>query len=295
MSNPAPRCSCIVCREEKSSKGIHSHYLTAHTKEGNARVISSGKLGKALQIQANKLKPTVEKVLQFTCRNCGLLTNNPQFCSRLCYYTHAKNTKRGHRMSQQTRDLISASLKRKGVRGKRITPISFCIICNNCFEGYMRKTCSNECLHVAQSLSAHKSNLGANGQRQGKNYFVEDSYGEIKRLESSYEFKTYEILRSLSIKWTRPKFINYTMNGKAKRYFPDFYLPDYNIYLDPKNDYLIEKDKDKIKTVIEQSMIQLYVLSFEMIKQNYIQCLVGLSGYAPDPSEFQSDASTRLA
>lgn len=48
----------------------------------------------------------------------------------------------------------------------------------------------------------------------------------------------------------------YTDNeGNLRYYYPDFYLEDYNVYLDPKNDYLLNNphsghnysDKDKIK------------------------------------------------
>lgn len=31
MTKYIPRCSCIICKEEKSSKGIFTHYLIAHT------------------------------------------------------------------------------------------------------------------------------------------------------------------------------------------------------------------------------------------------------------------------
>lgn len=45
------------------------------------------------------------------------------------------------------------------------------------------------------------------------------------------------------------------MKGIKHTYTPDFYLPEYNVYLDPKNDYLINninpglgfKDVDKIR------------------------------------------------
>ena len=41
----SPSCSCIVCKQLKSAKGIHSHYLAAHTEEGNTRVRKSSLLG----------------------------------------------------------------------------------------------------------------------------------------------------------------------------------------------------------------------------------------------------------
>lgn len=69
-------------------------------------------------------------------------------------------------------------------------------------------------------------------------------------------------------------------NGIEHRYYPDFYLPEYNVYLDPKNDYLINNksvrfgitDTKKIKLVCEQNEIRIVILdknnlSWEKIKE----------------------------
>ena len=58
------------------------------------------------------------------------------------------------------------------------------------------------------------------------------------------------------------------MNGESHLYFPDFYLPEYNVYLDPKNDYLIKtgqarlgiSDKDKIELVSKQNSVNIIIL-----------------------------------
>lgn len=58
------------------------------------------------------------------------------------------------------------------------------------------------------------------------------------------------------------------MDGKQHRYTPDFYLPEYDIYLDPKNDYLINNinpslgynDVEKIKKVSTQNNIKILIL-----------------------------------
>ena len=60
-------------------------------------------------------------------------------------------------------------------------------------------------------------------------------------------------------------------NGLKHRYYPDFYLPDYNVYLDPKNDYLINNkskrfgitDVEKIKLVENQNKIRIIILDKE--------------------------------
>ena len=46
-------------------------------------------------------------------------------------------------------------------------------------------------------------------------------------------------------------------DGNKRRYYPDFYLPDYNVYLDPKNRYLIKVDEYKINRVIKENGIKL--------------------------------------
>ena len=56
---------------------------------------------------------------------------------------------------------------------------------------------------------------------------------------------------------------------KKHTYTPDLYLPDYNVYLDPKNDFLIENinptlgysDKDKINWVMEQNGVRVIILN----------------------------------
>ena len=53
-------------------------------------------------------------------------------------------------------------------------------------------------------------------------------------LQSTYESRLATILDELNIKWIRPTFLRYNIDGKSKRYWPDFLLVDVNIYLDPK-------------------------------------------------------------
>ena len=89
-------------------------------------------------------------------------------------------------------------------------------------------------------------------------------------LDSSLEYKFALKLDELQIKWERCGRFNYIdSNQKKHSYTPDFYLPEYDIYFDPKNDYLIEhinpalgfKDADKIHWVCAQNNIVVYILS----------------------------------
>lgn len=93
-------------------------------------------------------------------------------------------------------------------------------------------------------------------------------YNGVK-LDSSYEVVVAESLDANNIFWERPgRFPYHDNNGILHYYTPDFYLPEYNIYLDPKNDYLIEhgqlgfdySDKQKIDWVCNQNGIRVLIL-----------------------------------
>jgi hypothetical protein len=98
---------------------------------------------------------------------------------------------------------------------------------------------------------------------------VKDSFGNEVCLQSSYEKRTAEILDALSIKWTRPKHLKYD----NKKYFPDFFLIDKNIYLDPKNDFLAIKDKEKIEKVCEQNNVIILILTNDQINKEFLIAL----------------------
>lgn len=88
------------------------------------------------------------------------------------------------------------------------------------------------------------------------------------RLDSSYEVKFAEDLDKNKIKWSRPKPLLYKLNDEEHRYYPDFYLDDYGVYVDTKNDYLINHvnpkygitDVEKINLVSQQNNVKIYIL-----------------------------------
>lgn len=89
-------------------------------------------------------------------------------------------------------------------------------------------------------------------------------------LGSSYEVTLAKDLDKHNIKWEVPKRLPYVdCNGKSRYYTPDFYLPEYDIFLEPKNDFLIEnvnpnlgfKDTDKIRWCEEQNNIKVILLN----------------------------------
>lgn len=116
-----------------------------------------------------------------------------------------------------------------------------------------------------QGFGGYRPNAG-----HSQKYKVTDSYGNEVTLQSSYELLCAEILDTLKIKWIRPKSLTYD----GKRYFPDFYLPEHDLYLDPKNDYLAKLDEQKIACVKEQNSVEVIILTKELLNEDYIKNLV---------------------
>lgn len=94
-------------------------------------------------------------------------------------------------------------------------------------------------------------------------------------LESTFEVRVAIILDELGVDWikVRQGYV-WDDNGKRRRYVPDFFLPKYNIFLDPKNDYLIKKDARKIASAMATNNITVIVLSDAQINKEYIQSII---------------------
>lgn len=136
----------------------------------------------------------------------------------------------------------------------------------------LQKPKSNEVIEKLSRL-ARERNLG--GVRQSK--WIKYNG---KTLGSSYELEVVQDLDQNGIEWDTCKKFNYIDPfGKVRSYTPDIYLPGYNVYLDPKNDFLLNninpslgfEDQEKIKRVESQNNIRIIILnkselSWETIK-----------------------------
>lgn len=77
-------------------------------------------------------------------------------------------------------------------------------------------------------------------RKSTRNYTKLD--GSIVRLDSSWEELLAKRLDELCVDWIIPSPIQW-LKGK---YFPDFYLPDFDLYLDPKNPYALLSQIEKV-------------------------------------------------
>jgi hypothetical protein len=128
----------------------------------------------------------------------------------------------------------------------------------------------NEKTKQLLSELAIKNELG--GHTSKKQIYYKTKNGDVIFLQSSYEIKVATDLDDNNIKWIRPKFFLWIdEHNVTHRYYPDFYLIDYDVYLDPKNFYLQKKDKLKIDTVQKQNKIKIIILSENELVWNVIK------------------------
>lgn len=75
-----------------------------------------------------------------------------------------------------------------------------------------------------------------------------DKNGRTFRFDSKWEDALAIRLDELDIVWNRPEPIKYkAKDGIMRNYFADFYIPHLDLYLDPKNEWVQEQQKDKIE------------------------------------------------
>ncbi len=282
------KCSCIICQKEFSTKGFYSHFVRSHTKEGNEKTKEYGKLGATTSITKNKPKiyfETQEKEILYYkspkyCLQCNKTIpfnkKENKFCNISCSttYNNYQRTKNGYSISEETRLKLSILTTIQNFNKPKYSKISFCKNCNNIIRYSHNKTCSKECYSELASKNA-KNNplLGGNKNNMAYGWYESIFAGKVW-LESSYEYKIAKQLDENNINWIRPKGLPYIINDKHKTYFPDFYLVDYDLYLDPKNDYLIRQDAQKINCVIEQNNVRVFILTKTQLDWKTIKSLI---------------------
>lgn len=87
-------------------------------------------------------------------------------------------------------------------------------------------------------------------------------------LDSSWELVLAKRLDELGIKWVRPEPIPWVDDqGITHNYFSDFYLEDYDLYLDPKNPQAVKVQKKKLDCLLTQYKNIVILESIEECKQ----------------------------
>lgn len=81
-------------------------------------------------------------------------------------------------------------------------------------------------------------------------------------MDSSWEIKLAKLLDEHNIKWDRNtvyKFPYIDMNGKNRNYYPDFYLTDYDLFVEVKG-YWTTEIRHKIDDSVSRNNLNLLIL-----------------------------------
>lgn len=252
----------------------HENYMKCvlhenHIKASNQNKERSLKL-KNKRIEDYNLHPV-------NCKNCNCVLDYEKrmniFCNKSCSTTYNNMNRTRKRYIIGTEHIIARKQKNEEIYNQ--TPKQ-CQICQNVIEYAKRKRkfCSNTCKNLFHSqIAKTKSKLGGNKNR--KACWYDSKFAGKVWLESSYEVVVAKSLDYHNIKWIRPGYIIWIdIDKKSHKYYPDFYLVDYDIYLDPKNDFLQQQDKVKIDSVQQQNNIKVIILNKFQLEWDVIKTLI---------------------
>jgi hypothetical protein len=282
---------CQYCgSERKNKKSVASHqaFCKSNPNRSNHDHSKAGAVGRAAVI------PTIiaqehQRVIEYNkhpkiCKNCGSAISHEHrkniFCDRSCAATYNNKVKDYtkfkpgpkpssiiHKKIDDTKIDIAVY---KLLTVKHVIERCSCKECGNFFwveKNKKRKTCSVECRNRILSRTA-TNNPKMGGNKNNKAYgWYESTFAGRVWLESSWELKVAQSLDKNEVEWYRPKPLPYD----DKLYYPDFYIPMFNVYLDPKNPYLQIQDQYKIEQVSKQNSVKILVLSKNELSWQVIQ------------------------
>lgn len=156
------------------------------------------------------------------CKNCNVVIpyekKQNSFCGNSC----------AAKISNATKDYskFKTGPKPGTIKKAPYTRVKQCIICKK-WHPKKSKSCSKECASEVISLAVR----GKTGGNRDINLPGVDCNGKKFYFDSNWEIMLSKSLDENNIFWTRPdKFI--LSDGRS--YTPDFYLPSYDLYIDPK-------------------------------------------------------------
>jgi len=260
------QCFCIVCKQPKTSKGIHSHYLIAHTEEGNARNrknrLAGGLLGSEIAKQnAHKIQSQYLENPN-KCKHCDTTLTYKQrhnkFCSTSCSASYHNKDRKGVALDNTVKQKISSSVQKFNSENPypQYSKISFCCVCNSVIRNKIVKTCSPEC----------KSTLLSNNMTERIKQNRRSNYRRDKRSYLEASFETWLKENNISLKYETEFTIKNHITKKW--YFVDFYFPEINLIVEldgKQHEKPKHKEADRIRDdyITTNLNIDIFRISYE--------------------------------
>jgi len=170
-----------------------------------------------------------------TCENCGIKHTGKygsgRFCSTKCSRGFSTKAKR-----KEINEKVSLKLKREAILHE-----ATCTVCNNSFASNKpsRKCCSAKCSAKLGGSAIKRDTSKMGGLRDGggrsKVYSYTNRLGEIMKLNIE-EIEVAKILDELELNWLRNfnGFLYSSLDGKNRKFYPDFYVKDFDYYIEYK-------------------------------------------------------------
>ena len=231
---------CLICNKKFAQKPNTT---------GKYCSLSCGNKSRKGLLQKSSIIKKDEYVLNNKhCKECNAIIPYNQkenkFCSRSCSASFTnRNRDKSIYIKSSTTLKETILINSNNITNKpKYSKVSFCTVCNNTIPNKIVKTCSKVCKTKWLSLILR----GRTGGSTKQFIKVKDYLNNEVTLDSSWELILSKNLDENNIKWTRPSAF---LLKSGRKYTPDFYLPDYNIYLDPKafrKGYVLQIQKIKI-------------------------------------------------
>lgn len=188
----------------------------------------------------------------FSCNQCSLAyetkDRRSKYCSRSCAAVF-NNRAKGNKHETRIRKFASSRFPFSAISRKTCTHCKVDFWSTKISADRYRSTCGDFCF-----MSVKKTNA--------KGIKTHEHNGFI--FQSQWEVRMAMFLDGKSIKWTQPEPLIYIdCNGKIRKYFADFYIPEIDLYVDPKNPYCIQQQQEKLDIISRTSNL-IYGNSYDL-------------------------------
>jgi hypothetical protein len=117
--------------------------------------------------------------------------------------------------------------------------------------------------NISIGRSKYLEEGGASGFRHIKYYTISNLEGQEFHVRGRLELAVAEKLNKQGRHWIRKIYLDYVDGeGKLRRYTPDFFLPEENLYIEAKG-YFSDADQRKLDYVMEYNEIPCLVVVFQ--------------------------------
>ena len=173
-----------------------------------------------------------------------------RFCSKSCANSRVRTTVTKKKISKALKGNVPWNVGRLSKYTKE------CVTCKKTFtiDGWSKKkTCSDECMRQAPGRTGgYRPNSTRKIRSEYKGYWM----------DSGAERRFAELLDNNNIRWKKntTEYFKYKdLSGKSRKYYPDFYLTDYDYWVEIKGlYYLNDNDELKLKAVGENIEMQMH-------------------------------------